>query len=140
MNELIYRISENIINQNIKNISLNNIIYENEVLINEYINHYNKYSVLNKNKIDIYSFEFKTQLFKKLVLYDYCFNYDIENNTNEEDIILINQYILYNNDDIVKLKILDYRFKLFLDWCKKYNRNNKKKIQFNLSKYTITFR
>lgn len=140
MNELIYRISENIINQNIKDISLNNIIYENEILINKYITHYNKYAVLNKNKINIYSVEFKIQLFKKLVLYNYCCNYDIENNTNKEDIILINQYILYNNDDIVKLKVLDYRFKSFLDWCKKYNRNNKKKIQFNLSKYAITFR
>jgi hypothetical protein len=140
MNELIYRISENIINKNIKNISLNIILYENEILINEYINHYNKYSVLNKNKIDIYSIEFKIQLFKKLVLYDYCFNYDIESNTNEEDIVLINQYILNNNDDILKLKVLDHKFKSFLDWCKRYNRINKKKIQFNISKHAMTFR
>lgn len=140
MNELIYRISENIINKNIKNISFNDILYQNEILINEYINHYNKYSVLNKSKIDIYSFEFKIQLFKKLVLYDYCFNYDIENNTKGDDIVLINQYILNNNDDILKLKVLDYKFKLFLDWCKKYNRINKKKIKFNISKHAITFR
>jgi hypothetical protein len=138
MNELIYRISENIINQNIKNISINNVIYDNEKLIDDYINHYNKYNRLNKNRIDIYSFEFKIQLFKKLVLYDYCFNYNIENNTKEEDIVLINQYISSINNNI--LKVLDYRFKSFLDWCKKYNRINKKKIQFNVSKHAITFR
>ena len=140
MNELIYRISENIINQNIKNISINNVIYDNEKLIDDYINHYNKYNRLNKNRIDIYSFEFKIQLFKKLVLYDYCFNYNIENNIKEEDIVLINQYILNINNDILQLKILDYKFKSFLDWCKKYNRINKKKIQFNVSKHAITFR
>ena len=139
MNELIYRISENIINKNIKNISINDVIYDNEKLINEYINHYNKYSI-SKNRIDIYSYEFKIQLFKKLVLYDYCFNYDIENNTKEEDIVLINQYILNINNDILQIKVLDYKFKSFLDWCKKYNRINKKKIQFNVSKHAITFR
>lgn len=140
MNELIYRINENIINKNIKNVSLNDIIYENELLINGYINHYNKYNVLNKNKINIYSFEFKIQLFKKLVLYDYCFNYDIENNTTKEDIVLINQYISGINNNILKLKVLDHKFKLFLDWCKKYNRINKKKIEFNISKNVITFK
>jgi cystathionine beta-lyase family protein involved in aluminum resistance len=140
MNELIYRICENIINKKIKNISLHDVIFKNEKSINDYINHYNKYTVLNKNKIDIYSFEFKIQLFKKLVLYNYCFNYNIENNTNEEDIVLINQYISSINDNILNLKVLDYRFKSFLDWCKKYNRINKKKIQFNISKHAITFR
>lgn len=140
MNQLIYRICEDIINKDIKNISLYDVIYENETLINNYLNYYNKYNILNKNKIDIHSVEFKIGLFKKLVLYDYCFNYDIENNTKEEDLVLINQYVLSNNKNIIKLINLDYKFKSFLDWCKKYNRVNKKKIQFKLSKNSPSFR
>jgi hypothetical protein len=143
MNSLIFKITKYIINNNIKNISLIDIISKNIDHINECINNYNYYFD-NYRDINIYSFQFKFQLFKKLVLYDYCFNYIIDDFSDlslkiKKEIKLLNDYILNVNNNL-NIENIDEYFLQFLNWCKKYNRLNKKKIYFSNSEKYIVFR
>lgn len=143
MNSLIFKITRYIINNQIKDISLDNILSKNIEHIYKCINNYNYYSIKYRD-INIYSFEFKFQIFKKLVLYDYCFNYIIDDFSNlsskiKKEIKLINEYILNKNNKL-NLENIDIYFLQFLNWCKKYNLLNKKKIYFSNSKKYVVFR
>jgi hypothetical protein len=130
MNALVFRITKHIMNKNITDVSLEKILYDNGDFVNEY-NYIMSY-------VDVHSIQFKIQIFKKLVLYDYCFKYKID--TFSKELKLINDYILYNNKKITSVHLLDSKFKDFLDWCKKYNSVNKKKIYFTDSGDKIIFR
>lgn len=137
MNALIFRITKYIMNKNITEINLEKILSDNSVFINEY-----KYLISN---VDVESFQFKIHVFKKLVLYDYCFNYKIDNFSNDpielkKELKLINNYILYNYKKILHVHVLDDKFREFLDWCRKYNSVNKKKIYFVDSGNKIIFK
>lgn len=143
MNSLIFKITRYIINNQIKDISLDNILSKNIEHIYKCISNYNYYSIKYRD-INIYSFEFKFQIFKKLVLYDYCFNYIIDDFSNlsskiKKEIKLINEYILNKNNKL-NLENIDIYFLQFLNWCKKYNLLNKKKIYFSNSKKYVVFR
>lgn len=130
MNALIFRITRYIMNKNITDISIEKILSDNTDFINEY-NYVMSY-------VDVHSIQFKIQIFKKLVLYDYCFKYKID--AFSKELRLINNYILYNNKKITSVHLLDSNFKDFLDWCRKYNSVNKKKIYFTDSGDKIIFR
>jgi hypothetical protein len=117
-------------NKNITDISIEKILSDNADFINEY-NYVMSY-------VDVHSIQFKIQIFKKLVLYDYCFKYKID--AFSKELRLINNYILYNNKKITSVHLLDSNFKDFLDWCRKYNSVNKKKIYFTDSGDKIIFR
>jgi hypothetical protein len=137
MNALIFRITRYIMNKNITEINLEKILYDNSVFINEY-----RYLMAN---VDVESFQFKIHVFKKLVLYDYCFNYKIDNFSDDpielkKELKLINDYILHNHKKILHVHVLDDKFREFLDWCRKYNSVNKKKIYFVDSGNKIIFK
>jgi hypothetical protein len=115
MNRLVYKICEYIIRERIKQINIDNIVRNN---INEIVTYL--------PEKDIYSFLFNTYIFKKLVLYNYCFHYKIIGLSNNEEILIAN----YIHNKINELNILNLGVDVmqFLDWCRKYNQQNKKNI------------
>jgi len=84
--------------------------------------------------------EFKYKVFQKLVLYNYCFHYQITN-FNEEEVIALNNYI-HDIHSQSKITIeIDMDMLNFLDWCRKYNRKNKNKINIiSNKKSAVIFR
>jgi hypothetical protein len=122
MNTIIYKISEYIIEEKIRKINLDNIV---ELFIDDIT----KYI----SEDEVYSFEFNTRIFKKLVLYDYCYHYFIDGLSNKE-INIINNY-LHNDKYELELHIEDNMLR-FLDWCKKYNQKIKSILAKEIS-YTI---
>ena len=134
MNTLIFKLTQYIIDNNIKNISIEKILDKNT----KYIDYYIEQNKLES--LDVYLFDFKIKIFKKLVLYDYCFTYKIENFTNNQDLKLINDYILNKNSNLLFVHTLEGNFQEFIDWCAKYNRNNGKKIYFSYSDEKIIFK
>jgi hypothetical protein len=126
MNRLVFRISEYIIRDGIKDINMNYIIenHKEQMLTYLPINYIN-------------SFEFNTRIFKKLVLYKYCFHYKIEG-LSDKEVELINYYIHNTN---TKFTILAEENMLkFLAWCKQYNSNNKIIYITNRNGKFLTFR
>ena len=126
MNRLVFRISEYIIRDGIKDINMNNIIenHKEQMLTYLPINYIN-------------SFEFNTRIFKKLVLYKYCFHYKIEE-LSDKEVEIINYYI---HNTHTKFTILAEENMLkFLDWCKQYNSNNKIIYITNRNGKFVTFR
>ena len=113
MNKVTYLTSEYIIDKRIKDINLTEIIYSNYEKIKKYI-----------SDDLIYSFAFNINIFKKLVLYNYCYDYLIEDLTDDE-LDRVNNYI---NNKYSILHSIEPNMKTFLDWCKQYNKNNSKKI------------
>jgi hypothetical protein len=111
MNRSIFNICNYIINSKIKTIDISHIIKK-----------FNKYIPIDVLNSEI----FKYKIFQKLVLYNYCYNYQIDN-ISFEQVILIHNYI----NDIYSNKYLDVDKNMFnfIDWCKKYNRKNKNKIK-----------
>jgi len=118
-------------------------------IINSYISDININKIIYKNmaNIEIYispelatSDEFKYKVFQKLVLYNYCFHYQITN-FNEEEVIALNNYI-HDIHSQSKITIeIDMDMLNFLDWCRKYNRKNKNKINIiSNKKSAVIFR
>jgi hypothetical protein len=126
MNIIIHRLCEYIINNKIKQIIIDKIIYL-----------YSKKLLNTTSENQLYSFEFSTRIFKKLVLYNYCFNYYVDDITEEEE-IKINKYIHTNNE--LTFPVESNMLK-FLNWCKRYNQLNKNKISFTRNNNKgVTFR
>jgi len=105
ISHIIYKICNYIIKNKINDIVISDIIsgseYENE----------------------LQSFDIKLRIFKKLVLYDYCYHYKLYN-VKDSEILMINNYILNINNDLVIKQNLDINFLAFIDWCRLYNYRN----------------
>jgi len=134
MNTLIFKITEYIIHNNISDISLPKILSKNIYYINEYVNMHKTYK--NIHTFLLQPDEYTFHIIKKLVLYDYSFTYNLDNPIGIS-YKSINEYIL--NKNMKDLKKLDVNHIQFLEWCKKYNKLNKKKIYF-IDKNRIIFR
>jgi hypothetical protein len=115
----IYKICECIIKSNIKNVNYKNII---ELNLDDRF-----------NKEYLLTFDIKTRIFKKLVVYGYCFQYKINNITNKE-LVAINNYILNKKNDLIYINNFDLNMLEFIKWCKIMNSTKKEKIQF-ISEY-----
>ena len=112
MNNVIYKTCEYIIDKKIKKVNMDNVL-------KIHINKMTKYI----SEDDIYSFEFNTRIFKKLVLYDYCYHYYIDG-LKEDEVDMINSYI---HHDTYELNFhAEPNMLRFLNWCKIYNRRTKK--------------
>jgi hypothetical protein len=122
MNTIIYKISEYIIDEKIRNINLDNIVELLMDNITKYI-----------SEDEVYSFEFNTRIFKKLVLYDYCYHYFIDG-LSDNEIEMINNYLHYDKFEL-SLHVEENMLR-FLDWCKKYNQKIKRILAKEIS-YTI---
>jgi hypothetical protein len=107
MNTIIYKICEYIIDKKMRKINLDNIVEFLMDDITKYI-----------SEDEIYTFEFNTRIFKKLVLYDYCYHYFIDG-LSDKEIETINNY-LHHDKFVLDLHIEENMLR-FLDWCKKYN-------------------
>ena len=114
----IYKICECIIKSNIKNVNYKNII---ELNLDDRF-----------NKEYLLTFDIKTRIFKKLVVYGYCFQYKI-NKINNKELLSINNYILNKKNDFI-YNDLDLKMLEFIRWCKIMNLTKKEKIQF-ISEY-----
>ena len=120
MNRLVYRICEHIIRERIKKINIDDIIRNN-------LDEMSIYYPVN----DIYSFTFNTYIFKKLVLYNYCFHYKINGLSDNEEKVIDNY--IHNKSNELNTINLGIDIIQFLDWCRKYNQQNKKNIFIVLS-------
>jgi hypothetical protein len=129
MNIIIHRLCEYIINNKIRDIDVKKIVHLNTIKLLNYL-----------SEQQLHRFEFNIRMFKKLVLYNYCFHYYIDGLTDEE-LIKINKYI-HTNEELqfsVESNMLN-----FLSWCKKYNRLNTKitgipvaaNLGYNINNYT----
>ena len=114
MNKLVSVISDYIINSNIFNIDLRSIIESKE-------NIFLTYGTIE----DLYSYKTSIRVFQKLVLYDYCFDY-LVNQVTLDELDNINNFILKNTKEL-DMNIDDDTLQFF-NWCKIYNKNNKNKI------------
>ena len=122
MNTVIYKTTAFIIEKNLRKINLDDVIELHMDKMTKYI-----------PEDELYSFEFNTRIFKKLVLYDYCYHYFIDG-LGDKEIETINNY-LHNDKFELDLHVEENMLR-FLNWCKKYNQKIKSILAKEIS-YTI---